>query len=213
MDIFFNFILYTDYILPLIPIIFGIFKFRHLNIIAKVVILLLLTAFIFNSAYLYYYKNGINTNIIAKIFNSFEFISILFIFYKQYITYFNKKIIRLISIISIIPFIYLLLFVIDNNPVGFDTSIYMNLLFTILGFSIIIIHRVKNNYIHISTYYFNLAIFFYFSASSIIYVFSNYIISSEKILFGNIWIINNFINILTTILFSIGIWTLYKKTA
>lgn len=207
-------ILLCEFIISLIPIIIGIYRFNHLDKITFGILLFALIYLGFNIPILILWWYKTSNLYLINVYTIFEFLIISYIFILAFKNFTPKYLLEII-IILFTSFSVIKLFWIEESAF-FDSyqKIIECLIFIIL--SLLYFYKISKELIitHLnrdSMFWFSVGVLLYFSGGLFIFIFSNYLLNYSKELRLNIWGIHAFFLILFHLIISISLWVSPKK--
>lgn len=192
----------------IIPIFLSILKIKTLNKSLWVLVFYLIVCFLVDQLSLLLINSKNRANILSNSFTLIEYILISSIYYSNFSS--RKSKLSIIIISSVFIFFSLLVFFVKGYYfVDTIVSPAESALITIFAGFYLTIFLINTDVTKPLRYYFywiNLAFFLYFSASTILFLSSDFLSRCTTKTFFLIWGIHLILNIIKNIFLSIGIW-------
>lgn len=215
IDIIYTALFYLSFASLLIPLAFGILKFKTLNLAFRVLFFYLLISAITEA--LSYLLTNRHLDAYFAVQNTFVLVEFLLLAIIYYLEFTSKLIRRIILFTSIIYLGITLKVLFESNNYLVDQSILsvieasIMMVFAVYFFYKIqaemIIPRLTNH----PPFWINCAILIYFASAIILFIFDDYIIKCSLVEFQKLWSLHLISNIAYNVLFAIAIWKTRKR--
>jgi hypothetical protein len=205
--------LYISILSGLLPVIAALFNYRHLTAILKVVAAFLLVSTLFDWGFEIASHYHVVNNFPA--IHAFILISLIFFGAIYYMAFFNALLKKIAIILSVIAFIALIgntIFIegLMEYPSMSNTVLSVLLIF----FSLVYFYQLltRQEFVHIEKqgmFWINAGVLFYYAINIFLFMLFQRIINAHQ---EDYYVIHNVINIITNVLFTVGLLCKPQKT-
>ena len=207
-------ILITTFLITVIPMVIGGWKYRALNQESKAIFWLAVVTFLLDAPASYLFYHAKPNLFIGHIFTPLEFLFIVYIYRRPLKSLIPEKwntgLMVVIALLAIGNTLFLQGIKENNTNIRTLESVLL-ILFSLLYFfqlarNLSVIHLEREPF-----FWFNTGVLLYFSGNAFIFLYSNYILKYSQDLGIKVYLIHNFFFVLFYLFCSIALWNVQKK--